>query len=87
MNGENYKTLVFIVLSAFLLVAAVNIHPFGNPPDTMDKYFIENGQRETACNNIVTSVVFDYRAFDTLGEVTVLFTAVIGVFILFTDRR
>jgi len=27
----------------------------------------------------VTAVILDFRAFDTLGEATVLFTAVIGV--------
>ena len=86
MNGI-YKTLVFVVLFAFLLVAVGNIHPFGKPPSEMDDYFIRNGQKETASNNIVTSVVFDYRAFDTLGEATVLFTAVTGVFMLFTDRK
>ena len=34
---------------------------------TMDDYYIRNGQRETGSNNIVASVVFDYRGFDTLG--------------------
>ena len=28
---------------------------------------------------MVTSIVFDYRGFDTLGEASVLFTAVLGV--------
>jgi len=28
---------------------------------------------------VVTSVVFDYRGFDTLGEATVLLCAVVGV--------
>ncbi|RLI86080.1 MAG: hypothetical protein DRO76_04515, partial [Candidatus Altiarchaeales archaeon] len=64
-----------------------NLRPFGKPPSEMDDYFIRNGQRETACNNIVTSVVFDYRGFDTLGEATVLFTAVTGVFMLFTKLQ
>ena len=33
----------------------------------------------TGAMNVVTSVILDYRAYDTLGEATVLFTAVIGV--------
>jgi multisubunit Na+/H+ antiporter MnhB subunit len=49
---------------------------------SMDDYFIRNGQRETGSNNIVTSVVFDYRAFDTLGEATVLFIAVSSISML-----
>ena len=28
---------------------------------------------------MVSSIILDYRAYDTLGEATVLFTAVIGV--------
>jgi len=49
----------------------------------MDDYFIENAQSETGANNVVTSIVFDYRGFDTLGEATVLFTAVVGIVALF----
>jgi len=50
--------------------------------DTMDDYFLRNGQMETGSNNIVASVVFDYRGFDTLGEATVLFIVVCGVSML-----
>jgi multisubunit Na+/H+ antiporter MnhB subunit len=49
----------------------------------MDDYYIENAQQERNVNNIVTSVVFDYRAFDTLGEAAVLFTAVCSVLVVF----
>ena len=49
----------------------------------MDDYIIDNAQTETGENNAVTSVVFDYRGFDTLGEATVLFTAVAGVILVF----
>lgn len=49
----------------------------------MDNYFIKNAQNETGANNVVTSIVFDYRGYDTLGEATVLFTAVTGVGVLF----
>jgi multisubunit Na+/H+ antiporter MnhB subunit len=36
-------------------------------------------QEELAANNVCTAIVFDYRGYDTLGEATVLFTAVVGV--------
>lgn len=49
----------------------------------MDDYFIEGSQdNETSANNVVTAIVFDYRGFDTLGEATVLFTAVTGVLVV-----
>jgi multicomponent Na+:H+ antiporter subunit B len=47
-----------------------------------------NGLEEGSAN-VVTSIVVNYRSFDTLGEVTVLFTAALGVGILagFRKRR
>ncbi|MDR0993269.1 MAG: hypothetical protein LBN38_01695 [Verrucomicrobiota bacterium] len=54
--------------------------PYGEPEQThMDDYFLLNAQRDTGANNVVTSIVFDYRGFDTLGEATVLFVAVVGI--------
>lgn len=72
--------LAFAVVFVFLFLSAIYMHPFGEPIEKdMDSYFIENAQNETGANNVVTSVVFDYRGYDTLGEATVLFTAVTGV--------
>ena len=72
--------LAFAVVFVFLFLSAMYMHPFGEPDEKgMDDYFIENAQNETGANNVVTSVVFDYRGYDTLGEATVLFTAVTGV--------
>lgn len=38
--------------------------------------------QETGAVNIVTGMILDYRAFDTLGESTVLFTAAMVVLFL-----
>ena len=76
--------IAFILLFSFLVISAINMRPFGEPPfSEMDDYFIKNAQSETGANNVVTSIVLDYRGFDTLGEATVLFTAVVGVVALF----
>jgi len=47
----------------------------------------DHTQEETGANNGVTGVVFDYRGFDTLGEATVLFTAVAGVIMIFRRKK
>lgn len=74
----------FAIVAMFLIFGALMTHPFGNPGDVeMDQYIIDNTQSETGADNGVTSVVFDYRGFDTLGEATVLFTAVAAVIMLF----
>jgi multisubunit Na+/H+ antiporter MnhB subunit len=71
--------LAVALLGTVLLDAALRL-PFGEPAATrMDDHYIAFAQRETAADNVVTSIVFDYRGFDTLGEASVLFTAVLGV--------
>jgi multisubunit Na+/H+ antiporter MnhB subunit len=72
------------IIAVIFLFSALLMHPFGMPDESeMDQYVIDNTQAETGANNGVTSVVFDYRGFDTLGEATVLFTAVAGVIMIF----
>ncbi|HHH78270.1 MAG TPA: hypothetical protein ENL18_03545 [Thermoplasmatales archaeon] len=78
--------IVFVAFFAFLLLAAYDMHDFGAPPSAMDDYVIENTQNETGANNAVTAVVFDYRGYDTLGEATVLFTAIAGVMVVLRRR-
>ena len=88
MSLRNSAAIIFFILVAiFFVFSALITHPFGefnneNSPE-MDQYIIDNTQNETGADNGVTSVVFDYRGFDTLGEATVLFTAVAGVILLF----
>ncbi len=74
------------IISAILLVViAIGISlsleeiPFGVPKTDVGDYYIEQGRQETGASNIVTAVVVNYRGFDTLGEVTVLFVAAIGL--------
>jgi multisubunit Na+/H+ antiporter MnhB subunit len=85
MSARNFVAIIFFVIVAmFLVFIALMTHPFGDPGSAeMDQYIIDNTQRETGADNGVTSVVFDYRGFDTLGEATILFTAVAGVILIF----
>ncbi len=41
--------------------------------------YLTDGMNKTGATNLVASVILDFRAYDTLGEATVLFTAVVGV--------
>ena len=76
-------TLVVIIA----LFAALAYMPlFGNPgnPTVNEVYtrYIEKSIEETGAVNTVAGMILDYRAFDTLGESFVLFTAVVAVIIL-----
>jgi len=81
--NKKVALITFIIFSCMLISTAITLRPFGEPKATeMDDYIIKNAQNETGANNVVTSVVFDYRGFDTLGEATILFTAVAGVLLV-----
>ena len=87
MKARIFFLVAALVVGGLLWGGFQSLHPFGMPNETpMDDYFIANAQGEAAANNVVTSIVFDYRGFDTLGEGAVLFTAVISVAALFRKR-
>jgi multicomponent Na+:H+ antiporter subunit B len=68
--------LIIVALGISLSLAKI---PFGMPKTEVGRHYIDEGIEETGAANIVTSVVVSYRGFDTLGEVTVLFIAAIGL--------
>ena len=59
---------------------------FGDPAMRVSQYYVENGLADTGAANIVTAVLLDYRAYDTLGEATILFTAALGVLTIVRPR-
>ncbi len=50
------------------------------------KHYINNGVEETGSLNLVTAILFDYRAFDSLGESTVIFAAVSGIVLILSRK-
>ena len=46
------------------------------------RVYLENGIEKTGAANYVTAVLLDFRAYDTLGEATVIFAAIIGAYAL-----
>lgn len=77
--------LLFVIVLGIAL--SLDEIPFGTSKTKVGDYYIEKGREETGASNIVTSVVVNYRGFDTLGEVTVLFVAAIGLGAVLATRR
>ncbi len=74
-----------IFLIGVLLFAVSDLPRFGEEnvmADAVVKRYVEKGLEETGAVNVVSGMILDYRAFDTLGESHVLFTALICVMIL-----
>ena len=54
--------------------------------DAPSRIYLEEGLASTGAPNIVAAVLLDYRAYDTLGEATVLFCAVLGALAILRRR-
>ncbi len=63
----------------FYLYTAFAGVPFGESKMKVGKDYLETTVPKTGAVNTVTSIVVNYRGFDTLGEVTVLFLAATGL--------
>jgi len=82
---------VALVTGGCLIWGTLVLPPFGTPDAVIHKHvaprYIAETIKETHVPNAVTSVLADYRSFDTLGETTVIFTAGIGVMLLLRGAR
>ena len=81
-----FSVLFCISLVLVLLTGVSYLPTFGHAENPVNnevpQRYIENGLQETGAVNIVTGMILDYRAFDTLGESHVLFIATCTVLIL-----
>jgi multicomponent Na+:H+ antiporter subunit B len=77
---------VVLVTGSALIYGIIDIPEFGDPQAPAQQHvaprYIEQGMKDTGVPNLVTAVLASYRGFDTLGEVTVIFTAGVGVMLL-----
>lgn len=95
---QRVLALGMVLAIGVVLVFTVNTNllPFGSFPmrkigenfeNSIGQQILENAPQQTGAANVVTSVVWGYRGYDTLGEVTVLFAAVVGVVTIFRTFR
>jgi len=78
--------LFMVVLFYFFRISISTLDAFGESTLRMAGPYIEGATEKTGCANLVTGVVFDFRGYDTLGEATVLVTAVLGVLTILRIR-
>ena len=80
------------ILPLFVVIyGSLDMARFGDPNAAaithVAPYYLENTKKDTGIPNVVTAVLASYRGYDTLGEVTVIFTAGIGVILLLGSWR
>jgi multicomponent Na+:H+ antiporter subunit B len=84
-----FAFLVAILTGGLLIYGEKGMPGWGNPDSPASLHvsprYIEKTMEETDTPDMVTSVLADYRGYDTLGETTVIFTA--GIACLLILRR
>lgn len=83
-----YLTYISVVVFALLLIYASHGLPYRGDSTALvnreesltgtpvaSSYYIENAIKDANTDNMVTTVLGDYRSFDTLGEELVIFSA------------
>ncbi len=63
-------------ITVTVLILLMMSYPFQNP---IGQFFLENAVNLAHGRNTVSTIVLDFRGFDTLGEITVLVIAALGV--------
>ena len=74
--------LLLIVFFGFMIQAFSALPEFGSPGERLSDYYLAHGPERTGATNIVTAILLDFRAYDTLGEATVILAAVLGVLVV-----
>jgi multicomponent Na+:H+ antiporter subunit B len=76
----------FPLLGLLLLYAANDLAAFGDPASPasthLSPFYLENSFADTQTPNVVTAILMDYRALDTLMETVVIYTAGIACWLL-----
>jgi len=76
---------VMLFLGALLAICAFafkQLVPFGSPLMSISQDYLNTGIEKTGAANFVMGIVLDLRAYDTLGEATVIFTSIIAAIVV-----
>jgi multicomponent Na+:H+ antiporter subunit B len=75
--------LIVLIVTYSVLITVVELPPYGMPDNPVhnevSERYLHSALEETGVLNMVTSIVLDYRAYDTMFETVVLFTAALAV--------
>lgn len=90
--GALLVAAIMLALGVVVAVAATamrGMFPFGAPLfthapalPTLALDYLRDAVRRTGATNVVTAVLLDFRAYDTLGEATVIFASIVGSYVI-----
>jgi len=94
-DREFFGTVVSVVIVFVIFLAGIEVLKtlpefgvavFAETEGAASQTYLKEGLAKTGAANIVSSVILDFRAYDTLGEATVLFTSIIGATVILRKK-
>ena len=93
-DREFFGVIVSVAVLIFILFAGVEVFSdlpdFGTPAGlsegTASSAYLRDGFEQTGATNIVSSIILDFRAYDTLGEASVLFSSILGAVVILRKK-
>ena len=77
---NTFSTLVFVLMFlAAAYFALKNFPDFGNAAMKTSKFYVDNAAVKIGSENVVSAIISNFRSYDTLAEIAILFTAIVGV--------
>lgn len=93
MRKLNHLSVVFVLLAIgiIMFLAVLEMPTFGDPYAPIHVHvaqrYMTMSLKETGVPNMVTAILADYRAYDTLGELTVIFAGGVAVLCIAWRKR
>ncbi|AXS82700.1 monovalent cation/H+ antiporter subunit A [Marinobacter sp. Arc7-DN-1] len=78
-NGRRFRDIA-IALAAGTGMTLVTLAMLTQPFSSISDFFLENSKPGGGGTNVVNIILVDFRGFDTLGEITVLAIAALGIY-------
>ena len=79
------------IVGAALVYGTLDMPEWGDPHSPasthVSPYYLQHSLEDAATPNVVTTVLADYRGYDTLGETAVIFTAGMACILLLRRGR
>lgn len=85
--GIAFSLVLLALFAVFGILVSQYLPPFGQAgisanADAPGHFYLAEGLKRSGAPNAVAAVLLDFRGYDTLGEATVLFTALLGAVVL-----
>jgi multicomponent K+:H+ antiporter subunit A len=88
-ESSNRRLSMDLLVSALIgcVIGTLCFAMLTTPLDTISNFFLENSKTGGGGTNVVNVILVDFRGFDTLGEITVLGIAALGIVKLIAKMR